>query len=173
MTVMPTAPTSFYPVRPAPGRAMLSESRSVPPKLTLPSPTPRPALPAPTAKAALTAVAARAGMTVDDLAAPAASPSGARASARPRALTGAAIEQRFRYWYGHSGRRYLFSEVERGEIADLEGVVLLVPGNGDTLGHVGLDPVACPASGPVFVHLLAETEAERSAIVADLAPRTA
>lgn len=173
MTIMPTAPTSFYPVLSAPGPATLPESKAVPPKLTLPSPTPRPALPAPTAKAALTAVTARAAMTVDDLASPAASTSTAHLSARPRALTGAAIEQRFRYWYGRSGRRYLFSEVDRGEIADLDGVVLLVPGTGDTPGHVGLDPVACPAKGPVFVHLLADTEAERSAIVADLAPRAA
>lgn len=165
MTMMPNAQLLFRSRRHAPATETARESRAVEMKCQLPSPTPRLALPAPTATAALAAVTARAGMTVDDL---------ARASARPSALAGAAIEQRFRYWYGRSGRRYLFSEIGPTEVADLEGVVVLIPGrDADRPDYVGADATGYAGHGPVFVHLLADTEADRAAVVADLAPRAA
>jgi hypothetical protein len=141
------------------------DSRAVERKrMLLPSPLPRAALPAPAARQALAAAASQAVMTAEDL----------RAPSRPRVLGDAPMGDRFRYWYGRSGRRYLFSAVAPGDVADLDGVVVLVAGGAaDRPEHVGLNlPVGVPA-GAVYVHLLAETDAARADIIADLAPRAA
>jgi hypothetical protein len=159
----------------APGAvaALLRESRTVELKPLLANPAPLAALPPPGGEAARPA--AHAVMTADDL-----RPDGPnagdcrRAPSRPRALTGQSFGDGFRYWYGRSGRRYLFSEMP-GDDEALNGAVVLVAGaDADRPAYVGLDrPPAVHAGAPVFVHLLAETAAERAAVIADLAPRAA
>lgn len=141
------------------------ESRAVERKrMLLPSPLLRAAPPAPAARQALAAAATRAALTAEDL----------RAPSRPRVLDDAPIGDRFRYWYGRSGRRYLFSAVAASDVADLDGGVVLVAGGAaDRPEHVGLDLPAGVPTGAVYVHLLAETDAARADIIADLAPRAA
>lgn len=83
---------------------------------------------------------------------------------------------RFRLWQGRSGRRHVFSRVERGaEPADLDGAVVVITGRvGAALrplwvGRAEQAPLGgLGGAGEVFAHWLAEGEAERSAVIADL-----
>ncbi|MBP0573580.1 hypothetical protein J8J40_23055, partial [Mycobacterium tuberculosis] len=87
-------------------------------------------------------------------------------------LDGHWFGERFRYWYGASGRRYLFSKVTAADVTDSTDAIVLVAGaDPDRPVFVGTTaPRQTPAETVVYVHLLAATEAERQAIVADLMP---
>jgi hypothetical protein len=92
----------------------------------------------------------------------------------PLALDGQPFGQRFRYWYGRSGRRYLFSEMTGDAATDLTDAVYLVAGPSGTeerplfVGAALPSPAAC--SGRIFVHLLADDADARADVVADLTP---
>ena len=108
-------------------------------------------------------------------------------SDRPPDLPQRAGLDRFHYFRGRSGRRYLFTVVTNEALADFRNVVAMLaePAEAgrlaaravvtmDPYGRVG--PAADRAWPPVadrqalcLVHLLAGTEAERCAVVADLA----
>ncbi len=98
----------------------------------------------------------------------------------------AGLGDRFHYFRGRSGRRYLFTIVPRESLDDFRSVVVILaearPGGRlaakavvavDALGRVG--PAADPAWPPVavepalcLVHLLAFSDSERSRVVSDL-----
>jgi hypothetical protein len=97
----------------------------------------------------------------------------------------AGLGDRFHYFRGASGRRYLFSVVAARELADFASAVVMVAhrrldgslavasvarldADGRPLGAVG-GPSLVPPGCVVLVHLLAESEAARRAVVADLA----
>lgn len=120
------------------------------------------ALTTPIARVLLASATARAGLSVGDV---------RSGPTPPRVLDGAAIEPRFRYWYGRSGRRYLFSEVDRTAMADLDDAVILVAGrDGERPLHVGSTVSADLPAGRLYVHLLAKSAADRAEVVADLTP---
>jgi hypothetical protein len=92
---------------------------------------------------------------------------------------------RFRYFRGKSGRRYLFTLINRDELADFRSAVVLLarrtPGGLRATSVSALDdagrpmgsdcwPPIVPADCRVLVHLLAEREEDRRAVVADLTP---
>jgi hypothetical protein len=99
----------------------------------------------------------------------------------------AGLGDRFHYFRGRSGRRYLFTVVANEALADFRNVVAVLaeptPSGRlaahavvtvDALGHIG--PLAGRAGMPgragqtlCLVHLLAASEAERRVVVADLA----
>lgn len=96
------------------------------------------------------------------------------------------LGDRFRYWRGASGRRYLFTEVAPAEIADYRGAVAVeVAEPADAAEAEGriVNLVEVDESGAVrrhavgfnaepsaaYVHLLAATPGERQAILLDLA----
>ncbi len=99
----------------------------------------------------------------------------------------AGLGDRFHYFRGRSGRRYLFTVVSGEALADFRNVVAVIAEPAacgrlsalavvtvDALGRIG--PLPERAWPPVhgrqtlsLVHLLAASEAERSAVVADLA----
>jgi hypothetical protein len=98
----------------------------------------------------------------------------------------AGLGDRFHYFRGRSGRRYLFTAVSGEALEDFRNVVTILaepaPGGRlcaravvtvDALGRIGPQPDRAwpPVQGPALclVHLLATTEAERRAVVADLA----
>jgi hypothetical protein len=96
----------------------------------------------------------------------------------------AGLGDRFHYFRGRSGRRYLFSAVPIEALADFRNaVVMLGYRNGrGVVAHAlaTLDRDGRPASADrpwppmargslLLVHLLAATEAERRAVAADLA----
>jgi hypothetical protein len=99
----------------------------------------------------------------------------------------AGLGDRFHHFRGRSGRRYLFSVVAGRDHADFRSVVAIVArrtsdGRLAALSIATLDargrpadnacrwPPLVPHDGIVLVHLLAVTDAERCALVADLAP---
>lgn len=93
------------------------------------------------------------------------------------------LGDRFRYWRGTSGKRYLFSLVRESDFGDLANVILIeasvcsqepVPvwlgeidseGNksGYVIGH------ASQSKRRTFVHFLAGSDVERQAVMLDLA----
>ena len=99
----------------------------------------------------------------------------------------AGLGDRFHYFRGRSGRRYLFTAVSGETLEDFRNVVAMLaeptPAGRlcaravvtlDALGRIGPapDPAWPPAQGGqtlCLVHLLAASEAERRAVVADLA----
>ena len=93
------------------------------------------------------------------------------------------LGDRFHYFRGLSGRRYLFTAVAREDIADFRSAVVLVaspaPNGRLAAGWVAaIDPFGRVAGrdrrlpdwpdAVVLVHLLAATELERRGLVADL-----
>ena len=100
----------------------------------------------------------------------------------------AGFGDRFHYFRGRSGRRYLFTVVSGEEFRDFRSVVAMLAAampsgrlaadaivTVDALGRV--EPATDPAWPPAadgqtlcLVHLLAASEAERRAVLADLAP---
>ena len=97
------------------------------------------------------------------------------------------LGDRFHYFPGRSGRRYLFSAVGRGELADFRGAVVILARRTPDGGLAGfavtaLDrfgkptdgrrpwPPLVPVDAAILVHLLAESEADRQDVVDDLAP---
>ncbi|MEX0853963.1 MAG: hypothetical protein WD036_11880 [Bauldia sp.] len=97
----------------------------------------------------------------------------------------AGLGDRFHYFCGRSGRRYLFSAVGRRDLVDFRSAVIILAGRTPagrlaalaitTLDAAG-EPVggwrhwlpAAPPDWVVLVHLLASNEAARRAIVDDL-----
>lgn len=88
----------------------------------------------------------------------------------------AGLPARYLYWFGHSGRRYLFTCVGVNAAIDCEGAVGMAVSGGQIvwIGEVAelarMDAEALPRRAEVYVHLLAETLAERRLIVEDLRP---
>jgi hypothetical protein len=96
----------------------------------------------------------------------------------------AGLGDRFHYFRGRSGRRYLFSVVERERLADFRNAVVMVADRAsgrlaaqamatlDAAGRPGAGDWPFPVlrHGVLLVHLLAHTAAERRAVIADLAP---
>ena len=99
----------------------------------------------------------------------------------------AGLGDRFHYFRGVSGRRYLFSAVSRDELVDFHSAVAIIarPARGgrlaahcvlllDSFGRpTGRDRYrlwAIPAGAVVLVHLLAGSHAARDDLVTDLSP---
>jgi hypothetical protein len=88
----------------------------------------------------------------------------------------AGLPARFLYWFGHSGRRHLFTCVGAEAAADCEGAVgIAVSGGqivwiGEAAELARMDAEALPRRAEVYVHLLAATLAERRAVIEDLRP---
>jgi hypothetical protein len=99
----------------------------------------------------------------------------------------AGLGDRFHYFRGRSGRRYLFSTVSGDELADFRSAVVVlamrgVSGRLAAYAVTSLDrcgrpvdgqrpwPPEVPPDAVVLVHLLAGTAAERLALLDDLMP---
>jgi hypothetical protein len=93
------------------------------------------------------------------------------------------LGDRFHYFRGVSGRRYLFTAVARQDLGDFRSVVVLLArpaANGrlaagwiattDAFGRIDVRDRRLPdwPDAVVLVHLLAETDRERRDLVADL-----
>ncbi len=93
------------------------------------------------------------------------------------------LGDRFHYFRGSSGHRYLFTAVARDDLADFRSVVVLLARpapNGrlaanwiavtDSFGRLEARDRRLPDAPDtiVLVHLLAETDRERRALIADL-----
>jgi hypothetical protein len=100
----------------------------------------------------------------------------------------AGLGDRFHYFRGVSGRRYLFSSVTRGDLADFTSAVVILArpaANGRLAAYwiATLDASGRPTPGRwphitaanevVLVHLLSEDGAARRELIADLAPAPA
>jgi len=88
----------------------------------------------------------------------------------------AGLPARYLYWFGHSGRRYLFTCMGADAASDCEGAVgIAVSGGqivwiGEAAELARMDREALPRRAEVYVHLLAATLAERRAVIEDLRP---
>ena len=88
----------------------------------------------------------------------------------------AGLPARYVYWFGHSGRRYLFTCTGASTAADFEsGVAIAVSGGqivwiGEVAALSRMAEDAGPRRAEVYVHLLAATLAERRAVIEDLRP---
>ena len=100
----------------------------------------------------------------------------------PKPARRAGLGDRFRYWRGGSGRRYLFSLVPAEVIADFRSVVVLAAeptADGqyvaralsviDQAGKGAGEALAAAGNLRVFVHFLAANEADRRRLVDDVA----
>ena len=94
----------------------------------------------------------------------------------PRAALAAGLPLRFLYWFGRSGRRYLFSCTGLDGAADFEsGVAIAVSENEIVWSGEVADLAELPKDAPakraaIYVHLLATTLAARRAVIDDLRP---
>lgn len=93
-----------------------------------------------------------------------------------RAALAAGIPARYLYWFGRSGRRYLFTCTEPGGIGDFaDGIAILVSA-GEIIwtGEIAALASAMRSGGlpegALYVHLLATRAEERRAVIADLRP---
>jgi hypothetical protein len=101
--------------------------------------------------------------------------------ARPAFAETAGLGDRFHYWRGASGRKYLFTLVPRAALADFRSVAVIVADrasggrlsarfgfpigeNGPPAWHAPTVPEGCL----VLVHFLAGTDAACRAVIADL-----
>ena len=92
-----------------------------------------------------------------------------------RAALAAGISGRYRYWFGRSGRPYLFTLTEARGIGDFAEAVAIVVRAGRivwtgeaaalVVGHAPTPPDAA-----LYVHLLAASGEERQAVIEDLRP---
>ena len=99
----------------------------------------------------------------------------------------AGLGDRFHYFRGRSGRRYLFSVVPHAELADFRSAVVILArcaseGRLAAYALTTLDPSGrpdgdrrpwppiIPADAVVLIHLLAGSETERRDLVDDLTP---
>jgi len=99
------------------------------------------------------------------------------------------LGNRFQYWCGHLGNRYLFSAVPFATLGDFRSAVVLLAepaADGhfiawaaaiiDSTGQLRAENQSWPTNSPTgslaFVHFLAETESERHGLIKDLFPRT-
>lgn len=94
----------------------------------------------------------------------------------PRAALAAGLPARFLYWFGRSGRRYLFSCTGLSGAADFEsGVAIAVNGHeivwsGEVAELAELPKEAPARRAAIYVHLLAATLAARRDVIDDLRP---
>lgn len=104
--------------------------------------------------------------------------------ATPGLARRAKLGDRFRYWRGHSGARYLFSAVPFDTLGDYRSAVAMLAeptADGsflawtaaliDASGRLHADtswPQGVPHGSIAFVHFLTETEAEQHALLDDL-----
>jgi len=91
-----------------------------------------------------------------------------------RVAAAVGLPERYRYWSGHSRRRYLFSRALPASGADYEDAVVIAVRAGEVVwvGEPGA-AVRCPEQTEdcaLFVHLLATSAEERRRIIADLRP---
>jgi len=93
-----------------------------------------------------------------------------------RAALAAGVPPRFRYWSGHSGRRFLFTSTTPDLLTEFDEAVAIAV-DGDRIVWIGdASALGRPASASlirrtqVYVHLLAATPEERRALVTDLQP---
>ena len=95
----------------------------------------------------------------------------------------AGLGDRFLYWRGHSGRRYLFTAIACESLADFRSAVVILAEfrpDGRFVGRTvtALDsagrgwPPIVPAGQAAFVHLLATTAEDRRAVLRDLGSTT-
>lgn len=98
----------------------------------------------------------------------------------PRSAAEAGITDRFRYFRGRSGRRYLFTRIEPEAVGDYErALIVLTQDRGEGERIIWVDPRAARNAVPVpaavlaqadavYVHLLATRAEERRRIAADI-----
>lgn len=105
----------------------------------------------------------------------------------PAAAQAAGLGARFHYWCGASGRRYLFTAVSPGGLADFHDVVVVIARrDGEVLAGLSIallgsdaDPerrlvaemLAADRRLCAFIHLLAPTAAHRRSVIDDLIGR--
>jgi hypothetical protein len=88
----------------------------------------------------------------------------------------AGLPARYLYWPGRSGRRYLFTCMGAEAASDFEaGVAIAVSGGeivwvGEVSALARMPVQSLPRRAEIYVHLLAETLAERRAVAEDLRP---
>jgi hypothetical protein len=98
----------------------------------------------------------------------------------PEPALDAGYGDRFRYWRGASGRRYLFSLVPADALADFSSVVVMVAerrADGRLIGRALVDvgeagyryPVRFTPSETPFVHFMALSRDARRRLIEDLA----
>ena len=105
-------------------------------------------------------------------------------SGAPRLATQCELGDRFRYWRGVSGRRYLFTAMDASEIRDIRGAVVMLAVRDGVDGFRSVDVVApgdpgeADAAGVAarlaadpllfgFVHFLADRAVQRRSIIDD------
>jgi hypothetical protein len=92
----------------------------------------------------------------------------------PRIAEDAGIGERYRYWTGRSGRRYLFTRTERASLPEFENALAIAVDSGRIVwaGDAAAFAVlpAPPLRCELFVHLLASSPDDRAGALADLRP---
>jgi hypothetical protein len=93
-----------------------------------------------------------------------------------RVALAAGLPARYVYWSGQSGRRYLFTCIGAGALADFDCGVAIAVSGGETVWIGDVTELAAMPAGSrarraeIYVHLLASTLAERRAVIADMRP---
>ena len=88
----------------------------------------------------------------------------------------AGLPARYVYWFGRSGRRYLFTCTGAESVQDFDsGVAIAVSGGrivwiGEVAALRNAPAYSLPRRAEIYVHFLAESLAQRQEIVADLRP---
>jgi hypothetical protein len=88
----------------------------------------------------------------------------------------AGLPARYVYWFGRSGRRYLFTCTGADAAENFDGGVVIAVSGGQIvwIGEVAALQRMPAGSGPrraeIYVHLLADSLAERRDIIEDLRP---
>lgn len=88
----------------------------------------------------------------------------------------AGVPARFHYFYGRSGRRYLFTSTGGDTVGDFsDGVAIAVRAGsivwaGAVSAFEAMPATAWTRRAALYVHLIAATDAERRALIDDLRP---
>ena len=102
----------------------------------------------------------------------------------PRIAERCGLGERYHYWQGFSGRRYLFTAIEAEQLGDFRNVVIIIARR-DSSGLSGLEIVAPGDPGEpdieriacrlnrypglqAFVHLLARDHGDRRMMMSDI-----
>jgi hypothetical protein len=94
------------------------------------------------------------------------------------AALAAGVPDRYRYWYGHSRRRYLFTQTDGAALPDFAEGIAIAEQAGEILwigeiARLAALPAGCAARrSRLSVHLLAASPEERRAVIEDLRPVT-
>ncbi len=91
----------------------------------------------------------------------------------PGAAAAIGLADRFRYFIGASGRRYLFTAVDATAVTDFaDAVVVLLMRDGELRvlesARVASERLGTPEGALAFVHLLSITAGQRRAVLDDL-----